>query len=232
MANDQAVRFAVGRPEGPRSAVWRLWASGDHVYLSARLYGHTIKASLHKSGKWKWGFTEEYAEREDTLLPPGVDRAIHKWKRPPEIFPGITSAFEIIVPPTELAMLRQPLPEKEARRYLSKVRWVSSPSSKAETCFRVLFIAPGNPTRVDNEVIWQHELPNGNTVSLIVYEQPTTNVNKEHLASEKRRILREVGKLDEGSALSTAREPRSYLLLAGEDGTRRLVDISLDFLFE
>lgn len=72
----------------------------------------------------------------------------------------------------------------------------------------------------------------GDTVKLIVYEHPMNNVNKEHLTREKGRILREVGKPAEGSALSTVWEPRGYLLWDGEDGTRRLVDISLDFLFE
>jgi hypothetical protein len=231
MANDQAVRFAVGSPEGPRSAVWRLWASGDHVYISARLYGTTIKASLHKSGKWRWGFTEEYAEREDTLLPPGVDRATHKWERPQEIFPGITSAFEIIVPPTELAMPRRPLSEEAARKYTKKVHWVSPSSSETETHFRVLFIAPGNPTRVDNEVIWQHRLLNGETVMLIVYEQPMTERNKEYLASGKQMILRELDETDARTSLSMAREPRGYLLGTAEDGTTFLVDISADFIF-
>jgi hypothetical protein len=232
MTKEDAVRFAVGSHEGPRSAVWRLWASGDHVYLSARLYGGTIKASLHKSGKWRWGFTEEYAAREDSLLPSGVDRALHKWERPPEIVPGITSAFDIVVPSTELTVPRHPLLDEVARRYLRKVRWVSPSSPNTETRFTVLLIAADSPMVVNNQVMWQHELPMGDTVTLIVYEQPMTDVNKEHLAREKRRILREVGKPAEGSALSGARDPRGYLLWDGEEGTTRLVDISLDFLFE
>ncbi len=226
------VRFAVGNPEGPRSTVWRLWASGDHVYISSRLYGDTIKASLHKSGKWRWGFTEEYTARENSLLPAGADRALHKWGRPPERFPGITSAFEIIVPSTELAMPRHPLSEEAARKYTSKVHWVSAPSSEMEAHFRVLFTASDSPTTVTNKVIWQHELTDGETVSLIVYEQPMTDGNKAYLASGKRRILREIGKAAEDSALADAREPRGYLMGDAEDGTRFLVDISTDFLFE
>jgi hypothetical protein len=203
----------------------------NHVYISTRLYGGTVKASLHKSGKWRWGFTEQYADREDSLLPPGVDRALHKWQRPPEIVPGITSAFEIIVPSTELTLPRHPVPEDAAKKYLRKVQWVSPSSPKAETRFMVLFIALDSPIGFTNQVIWQYELPMGQTVTLLVYERPMTKVNEEHLAREKRRILQEVGKPDEGSALSIAPEPRGYLLWDGEEGTRRLVDISLDFLF-
>lgn len=226
-----AIRFAVGSPEGPRAAVCRLWSSGDHVFMSTRLYGHIIKASLHKSGKWRWGFTEAYTARESSLLPSGGDRALHKWDRPSELFPGIISAFEIIVPSTELTTPRRRLSEEAARKYLSKVRWVSPASPEGETHFRVLFIASDSPTTVNNEVIWQHELSNGETVCLIAYEQPTTSRNKEYLASAKREILREVGKVAEDTALAEARETRGYLLGSAEDGTRFLVDISTDFLF-
>jgi len=192
----------------------------------------TIKASLHKSGKWRWGFTNEYIKREDSVLPSGVDRALHKWERPAEVFPGITSAFEVIVPSTELAMPRHQLSKEAVRKYTGKVNWVPPPSSEMETHFRILLIASVSSTTVTNEVIWQHELPNGETVSLILYEQPTTDRNKEYLASAKREILRAVGEVAEDSPLSLAREPRGYLLGEAEDGTWFLVDISTDFLFE
>jgi len=231
MAKRRAVRFAVGSPEGPRSGVWRLWASGSDVYISARLDGGTLKASLHKSVKWRWGFTEEY-EETNPFFPPRADRAIHKWERPPELFEGITSAFEIIVPPTELTMPRLPLSEEAARKYTSKVHWVSPPSSEAETHFRVLFIAPDSSTPVANEVMWKHELPTGETVELIVYEQPMTEGNKKYLTSVKWWVLREVGESGKGTSLTMAPEPRGWLYGDAEDGTRFLVDISAVFLFE
>lgn len=232
MPKNSAIRFAVGSPEGPRSAVWRLWSSGEHVYISARLYGNTIKASLHKSGKWRWGFTEEYTAREDSLLPVGADRALHKWQRPPELFPGITSAFEIIVPSTELAVPRHPLSEEAHRKYTGNVHWVSAPSSEMQTRFRILFLAADSTTTVTNEVIWEHKLPSGEIVSLIVYEQPMTERNKAYLALGKRKILEEVGKPSEDSAIFVAQEPRGYLIGEAEDGTWFVVDISINFLFE
>ncbi len=232
MSKKNTVRFAVGNPHGPRSTVWRVWTSGGHVFISPRLYGDTIKASLHKSGKWRWGLTGPYAEREDSRLPPGADRAFHKWERPLEMFPGVVSAFDIIVPSTELSVPRRQLPEEVAEKYLSKVYWVSPPSSEAELHFRVLFIAPDSPIVVTNDVVWQRELPSGEAVVLIVYEQALTQDGKRQLASAKREIFQQRGKADEDSTLRAAREPRAFLQGYAEDGTRFLVDISTDFLFE
>lgn len=74
------VSFAVGTPDGPRSAVWDLWATGDDLYLSVRYFGGgVLKVSLHPSGDWRYAFTKEYAQRSTSLIPPGRDRVIDRW---------------------------------------------------------------------------------------------------------------------------------------------------------
>jgi hypothetical protein len=49
-SNGSTVRFAVGKPEGPRSTVWRLWTHKNEVYISAWSLASDVKISLHSSG--------------------------------------------------------------------------------------------------------------------------------------------------------------------------------------
>lgn len=95
------LRFAVGSPSGPQSGIWQVWANpkGD-VYVAGRLVGHHFKASLHRTGRWRVGYTEAQARRLG--LPPSVDRAILKWTAPPEFAPGVRRAFAVIVPSSEV----------------------------------------------------------------------------------------------------------------------------------
>ena len=96
------VRFAVGDPAGARSAVWRMWTSRtkSDVYVSARALTSVFKVSLHESGDWRHAFTD--TTRGMAHVPPGQDRALARWKRPHEFEPGLTRAFEIIIPASEV----------------------------------------------------------------------------------------------------------------------------------
>src|ERR1700730_15473135 len=89
MAKDtDTIRFAVGSREDVRSSVWRLWARGNDLYLAARSFAGTAKISFHQSG------INRAAVHSTTPRP-----ALAKWRRPPEIFPGWTVVFAILVPP-------------------------------------------------------------------------------------------------------------------------------------
>jgi hypothetical protein len=61
MANSRSVcRFAVGSPNGPRSAVWRVWSGNDgSVYLAARAVANQLKVSLHPKERQS-GLTKGY----------------------------------------------------------------------------------------------------------------------------------------------------------------------------
>lgn len=232
MPNRHVVRFAVGTRDGARSGVWRLWTTGNDVYLSARLYGDTVKASLHESGTWRWAFTDKYAESKSSILPPDSDRVIEEWKRPPEIAPGITSAFMIVVPSTEITPLRGDLSETAHKKYTGGVHWVPMPSPGTATHFMILLIAPGGPPpqSEQNDFIWQGVLPNGETLAVMVHEQPITEEQEAQLAKVRRFLAQEASQKDFGTRLSTAEEPRGYIYGSNEYGTRFLVDISGMFL--
>jgi hypothetical protein len=87
------LRFAVGSPSGPRSAIW--WAKAEEpgdFYVGRRgIPG--VKASLHATGDWQIEFTSEAIKKgkaEPTLSRyPGkqerwLTRVVDKWRRPAE----------------------------------------------------------------------------------------------------------------------------------------------------
>lgn len=73
-------RFAIGTPAGPSTNSWRVWAHGEDVYVKCRDNFREMKASLHASGRWRFGFTQEAIEARPDLLPEGTDRALTKWE--------------------------------------------------------------------------------------------------------------------------------------------------------
>jgi len=95
-----AVRVAVGTDFGPRSAVWRIWTSGDEVYVSPRSLASTMKTSLHSSGLFRHAFTDE---AKSAWIPDG-DRAWFKWDEPAEFADGARLLLEIVVPTNDLTV--------------------------------------------------------------------------------------------------------------------------------
>ena len=96
------VRFTVGEPKGSQSSVWRLWTHGNDVYISLRDLTKVKKVSLHPSGRWRNAWAEEHVAKGSPFVAPGQDRATDKWERPPELAPGVTRAFDIVVPASEV----------------------------------------------------------------------------------------------------------------------------------
>ncbi len=80
-----------------QSGVWRLWTHGDDVYISLRDLTKVKKVSLHPSGRWRNAWAEEHVAKGSPFVAPGQDRATDKWERPPELAPGVTRAFDIVV---------------------------------------------------------------------------------------------------------------------------------------
>lgn len=92
--NSNTIRFAVGNEKDVRSSVWRLWSSGNDLYLAARSHAHISKFSFHKSGNYRFAINEKIERENDA-----TDRALYKWNRPNEFTPGWTRCFGILVPP-------------------------------------------------------------------------------------------------------------------------------------
>ena len=96
------IRFAVGYPDGSTSNSWRFWAHKRDVYIACRDNFQEAKVSLHASGRWRMGFTEQAIEKNPPLIPPGRNRAWDVWDEPPPQLPQTVVAFKIVFPNSEL----------------------------------------------------------------------------------------------------------------------------------
>lgn len=115
------LRVIVGdKGGGPRSQLWRIWTGHrtSDVYVGSRQIAGDIRVSLHESGKWRFAFTERHLRRPEALIAPDQDRAAYKWDRPPEFAPGLTRAFAIEIPSTELRPPKGPDPLRKPAVWL------------------------------------------------------------------------------------------------------------------
>lgn len=74
------LRVAVGTPETRSSNSWRVWTHNGDVYAACRDAFKEFKVSLHKSGRWRFGFTAEAVEARPELVKAGADRVWTKWR--------------------------------------------------------------------------------------------------------------------------------------------------------
>ncbi len=97
------VRVAVGTPRGPSSNCWGVSTHrrGD-VYLFCRDNFQEVKASLHASGRWRFGLTADAVKERPDLVSSGSDRVWEKWERPVVFGDKPIVAFRIMIPPAGL----------------------------------------------------------------------------------------------------------------------------------
>lgn len=101
---NEPVRFAVGHPQGLTSNSWRVWIESSGLYIACRDNFQQTKVSLHKSGRWRMGFTQEAVAKRPNLLRPGQDRAWTVWDKPPITLPETVVAFKLVFVTSELAV--------------------------------------------------------------------------------------------------------------------------------
>lgn len=157
------IRWAVGSPTGPRSQSWLLFgnANSDDVYLGPRWDGEAIKLSLHRSGRWRMAWTEQYAEQIG--LSDGADRVLSRWDPPTDIRPGWQHAVTVLV--TRESMSQFATPERRA----SKVAFYPKPEENNCLWFSVLLGQPGVGLTVrDAFEVGSLALPGGGMVGVLV----------------------------------------------------------------
>ena len=100
------VRFAVAPPNRITSNSWRCWAGkkGD-VYIACCDNFKECKVSLHASGRWHMGFTEEALKKRPNLLNEKRNRAWEVWDKPPPQLPDVVIAYRLFFPRSELGVL-------------------------------------------------------------------------------------------------------------------------------
>jgi hypothetical protein len=205
------VRFAVGDPDGPQSPVWRLWTSRNtsDVFLAARTIADQAKVTFHESGRWRKAFTEKYAGGPNPYVKPGEDRATAKWWRPPEVAPGITRGFFIMVPTSELTSPKVTFASKP------DTVWVPPAPTGRATCLTLFFIAPHadigrittNIGRISSffQSVGYLSLRNGETVWVVAHHQQMTESQKTILAQGRVSVARSPGNLILPSSSGTKR---------------------------
>lgn len=102
------MRFVVVDTGGRACPPWRVWVNSGQsdVYFAHRELAGEMKGSLHASGSWQYGLTEQRAKTGKPIPGwTGDSRHMKVWKRPPELFPGLTRAVSIFVPTSELQVL-------------------------------------------------------------------------------------------------------------------------------
>jgi len=217
-------RFAVGEPDGPRSSIWRLWATpkGD-VYLTARSLGGTMKASLHRSGNWQFGFTSEFETKGRSQGNWPLDsRHIERWVRPPEIGGGITLAFRVVIPASELR--EWPLETSK------EVQWLPAPDSGNAGVIELAFTEEALPlskgwpgkNRVRTSPFGLIGLATGEFAWLLYRQEAMTDEYREKLEEYRARVLGQVpGPILKGKRIALHG-------LNHEDGCRFFIDLAAD----
>ena len=106
-----AIRFCVGPWDDRFSSMWRVWRSptSDDLYLGVTCLLQKLKISLHRSGKFRAAFVEDY---HDELVSKGKDpdsnRAFMKWDKPAVVDHEILEALDLHFPLSSLCVVGLP----------------------------------------------------------------------------------------------------------------------------
>jgi hypothetical protein len=170
------------------------------------------------------------------FVPADQDRAFDKWTRPPEFAPGLTLAFDIVVPASEVTIPQHPAEANAAVRG-TEIVWVPPAPAGYETHLTVLFTTaeataatlpdwPGRST-MGSQLIFRAELPNTESVWLVTYDQPMREENRQQLEGYKHAIITALKRQIGADAYSKIPEPRGYLYGHNEQGQWRFfIDFS------
>jgi hypothetical protein len=126
MAKDPTIRFAVGTPLGQRAETWRCWAprKKNDVYVGPRSIAAAYHLSLHESGEWHVGLSEQFKrETAEQGRWVGGSRLLAEFPRPSEIAPGVTLGFRIIVPASAVSI------DFKQENLPSDLVWIPPPSA-------------------------------------------------------------------------------------------------------
>ncbi len=125
-----------------------------------------IKLLLHRSGRWRMAWTEEYANAAG--IPESKDRVLAQWEPPDELRPGWRHAVTVLVMPDSLALQR---PEKR----LNTVAFFPPPNPSDVLGFRVLLGAPNSELKDTGAVeVGTLQRPSGGMIGVCMRPDPMT----------------------------------------------------------
>lgn len=136
------IRFAVGAPDGPRSAVWTAWRHTNRrlsdVFLAPRSLAGTLKISFHESGQIRDAFTAEYFVQHAGLAAALPTRARVVWERQSYSEAGAVRIYQVCIPHSELRSW--PL---EAGLAPTDISWIPVSAAYQCTCIEIVITRPG-----------------------------------------------------------------------------------------
>ena len=221
----KSIRFGVTDSKGNRSATWNCSAAKppkNDIYLACREIGSIIKVSLHQSGIWRLAYEENFFEDNFGKIDEiDKDRAIEKWSKPPEIAPGVTLAFRVVVPWNSV---RTPI-ENSIKQ---NTCWVNKPPDGYAIEFYLLITAKGVKTTgwpgkdgMNSQLAGSFQLGSGENVWVVYREilMPKINqqsVNLKYFKGKNENTLK-------------SNNLRMHALDIAEDGSRVLYDFYVQY---
>ncbi len=110
-APGRSCRIQLTGSSGRCSTVWVVFSAKRHadIYICPRMSGGAVKVSLHESGSWHVGVSEENAKAHRS----SNSRHWEIWQRGAAIGPGTTRAWYLLIPDQEL---RAAIPDARAHK--------------------------------------------------------------------------------------------------------------------
>lgn len=117
-----AFRFALGSPDYPRSAVWRIWTHENDAHAAVLTPRGELVLTVYPTGRWRIALGKD----------------VSRWTRPPEFRPGWTRGPEILLPSTA-ASVPLPAPDPHAAE---PITWLAPPAPGQMARLTLLLATP------------------------------------------------------------------------------------------
>jgi len=213
-SDDFVVRVAVGSPEGPHSAVFRIWspAGKSDVYASVRDIAGAIKISLHESGECNAGLTFQFAKKETTAVAKiGGLRHQSKWTRLTHVGSHMVNPLQFAIPESELKNWRS------APLTANNITWLKPPDQGRSVIISCIFTGPcleddNWPGRHNGtQLLGSKLLPNSEKFWILYQNCPTSNLEQSILFEAQNHMKRQEMIRFSGITNETPPAPRNLI---------------------
>jgi hypothetical protein len=222
---DNMLRLIVGSAPGARSGLWRIFTSGDDVYVQHDGMRKDLKTSLHASGANHTAWTAAGAER----LNPDGDRYMMKWNEPQDFAPGGKNLLGIVIPSAHLQVPDEepPLAKRE------KITLLAPAPEDQATFVHVTTTAPETeltaPAGQPSAMVASWSLPTRGTVWVVATQGPWDgfrNVLTAALPEMEEKFVEEFS----GKLLPGERKELRAVLWTGVDpaGVAHMIEVGIE----
>lgn len=221
-------RFGVGDPRGRHSSVWKVWAARHtpDVYITSRMLGGDMKASIHASGQRHVGLTSTHISKAtSTGAWSGGNRHFDRWEGGYDLGSGATLEYLLRFPTDHLRTF--PLDEKQ--ELASK--WIPAAPPGCAMEIGLFFVPAGRAAEggqnEPSELICHGRLVDARSMLLVARTvEMGTFTNEEHALENIRSGAREIGLTSD----SVGPHHRVVFGFNVSEGVRGWVELALDQL--